>query len=70
LVRHAPRSRAAVFLLPRAATWYQLCEAKQAIDTRLYNLARTEYRTLNPTIRLFVPCNLRILSRERISISQ
>jgi hypothetical protein len=35
-----PSSRAAVFVLPRAATWYRLCEAKQrtlprAIDTRL-----------------------------------
>jgi hypothetical protein len=25
-----------------------------------YNLARTEYRTLSPTIRVFVCCNLRI----------
>jgi hypothetical protein len=25
-----------------------------------YNLARTEYRTLNPTVRVFVCCDLRI----------
>jgi hypothetical protein len=29
LARHAPSSRAAVFVLPRAATWYRLCEAKE-----------------------------------------
>ena len=29
LARHAPSSRAAVFVLPRAATWFRLCEAKQ-----------------------------------------
>jgi hypothetical protein len=29
LARHAPSSHAAVFVLPRAATWYRLYEAKQ-----------------------------------------
>jgi hypothetical protein len=45
LLRHASSSPAAVFVLPRAATWYRLCEVKQrtfltweprAIDIRLY----------------------------------
>jgi hypothetical protein len=34
LARHAPSSRTAVFVLPRAATWYRLCEAKQRTSPR------------------------------------
>ena len=45
LARHAPSLRAAVFVLPRAATWFRLCEVKQRTLPRAA-AARNRYPAL------------------------
>jgi hypothetical protein len=70
LARHASSSRVSVFVLPRAATWYRLCEAKErtlaqrqpsAIDTRIQGVQRTvtacTYASIEKNTSLCCPNN-------------
>jgi hypothetical protein len=50
LTRHAPSSRAAIFVLPLAATWDLLCEAKQGTLLRAA-AARNRYPALESQAR-------------------